>query len=188
MMALRGLLLFIALSFSLAGFSAEAITGEFNDDPEKFCDENPNCSEQMREIIGEYAQGATKFLLLPQSAFSGECYHLNPDYHPDHAHHGAFSFDQFESKVMVNGIFSFFSEEDPYRSMTAQELMAFLNNQSPSSEGTVKPAHLQLDYVFPGVQIHYWFRSNEASEYLNVIGFQFEGRSQSMLFCRMNRH
>ncbi|MDG0816030.1 hypothetical protein [Bdellovibrio svalbardensis] len=160
-------------------------------DPSNFCVENPQCSEPMKNIAKSYGEGFATFTQKNVSAFSGKCFHMDPIYDPDHAHFGAFAFESQPSKILINGLFGFFYEGDPFAGMTVGETIAAIREGSAqASEGVLRPDHVELAFKTSATDIRYWFRSDKAQKNLFVIGKQVSANSSSakLVFCKLLAH
>ncbi len=151
--------------------------------PENFCADT-ECTSEMLNISQKYATGTTAFVEKEISGYSGVCYHLNPSYYPEHAHHGAFVFEQSNKQVLTNGIFSFFYASNPFENMSTTELKQYLGNSfDPVS---VAPGQVDLSYISSQANLHYWFRSSPDLKNLYVIGRDLSPSFINLIFCDMS--
>lgn len=163
--------------------SAQAI------DPVELCDQNPNCSSSMNQIIESFKQGDDEFLDLPISAFSGVCFHANAQYDSSTAHHGAFSFERKGLAVNARGIFSFFNSQNPFANLTTQELIEYLKKSDPhSSKLSSLKDPVTLEFKSEDSEITYWFRSLDENEKLLLIGLHQQGTIYNLVTCEMQRN
>jgi len=157
-------------------------------EPNQLCQQNPGCTSEMKQILELYKIGNSEFIQADLSAFSGVCYHLDPDYDPQTAHHGAFVFEKVPEGSTAIGVFSFYAPENPYQNLSATQLKDYLSQSSKPALLEKTTDSIELNYKYPETQITYWFRSLAGSNQLIVIGHQAHLTSHRSLFCRMNRH
>lgn len=79
------------------------------------------CSEPMRQVVEEFQAARTIDTENLPAVFSGECFHLNRQYNPNHPHHGFTLLDTKDGRFYMGGIFSFFAKENPYRELSVEE-------------------------------------------------------------------
>lgn len=175
-------ILLVLLNFSLHAFSQ-------TENPVEFCNDTKACTEKMLQISKDYAAGNSDFAKEDLIGFSGACYHLASIYNPDHRHHGAFLFERHERDYLATGIFSFFAEEDPFKSLSAPELKDWLlQNQSRFAKTIETETQVELQYLEPKFNLHYWFRSHNENTKLSLIAKQAFGAADTFyIFCEMAR-
>ncbi len=154
------------------------------EDPAQFCKE-ANCTPKMRKISRKFAAGRNDFINNSIVGFSGTCFHIHPDYHSNHSHHGAFVFENENDQLLGNGVFSFFSTQDPYENMNSIELRELLTQSSPLTVITVTEKNVELAYASEQSDIRYYFRTSEDFKELYVIGRNSNVQYISMVFCSM---
>lgn len=182
--------LLVSVAAALVTFTSMAFADEGSAiDPSQLCD-GGGCSEPMMSIAKSYAEGFADFTQKDVSGFSGKCFHLDNMYDPNYAHYGAFTFAHEQNQLVINGMFGFFYNEDPYAGMSASELRSALEKGgSTGSPGIVRPDHVELAYVTPTSEIRYWYRSDKAKGTLFVIGLQAsQGATTSLVFCKLLAH
>ena len=156
-------------------------------DPTTICQENAACTPPMLSIVNGYREGNANFAQLPLVGFSGGCYYISSLYSSEHQHHGAFIFERIREEILTAGEFSFFTSEDPYRSMNSAELKKFfVGNGSRFSNAIQSVGEIELRYITDQSDFHYWFRSNLQKNKLFVIGEQFAAGKSASVFCEMN--
>ncbi|MBC7741394.1 MAG: hypothetical protein H7061_04300 [Bdellovibrionaceae bacterium] len=161
------------------------------ENPGQFC-ETENCTEAMKDISQHYKAGQINFIKQPLRSYSGNCFHLNPDYDAEHTHHGAFAFKTQGETTTTNGVFSFFSETDPYQNMSAAELANYLGDDKTYAplravEIDGEP-HFELSFLTVENSIRYWFRSSPDFQRLFLIGQNAGVHYASLVFCEFNLH
>ncbi len=178
----------ILLIFSILTGSLLATAQAF-EDPATFCDGGDACTRRMKNISAGYNTGTIDFTSKELAAYSGECVHLNPDYDPEHIHHGAFVFKTKDQQTVTNGVFSFFSETDPYAKLTSVELANRLGDDgSYVPVQVVANTHLEIAFVTAESDIRYWFRSTPGKDKLFLIGRNSGTQYSSLVFCELNLH
>ncbi|MBO9665430.1 MAG: hypothetical protein J7501_01280 [Bdellovibrio sp.] len=187
--------LFTSLITVLAAFTTTASASSQQQqapvpEPTELCDGNP-CSEPMLNVIAGYKDGVGGFANDDLTGFSGKCFHLNPQYNPNFAHHGGFVFDKTAGELNVSGMFSFFYGEDPYAEMSAEEMKAaFAKAGSTGTPAKVTEDHVEVAHLYDTIDIRYWHRTDASHKNLFVIGRTADttyGMS-SAVFCKMIRH
>jgi hypothetical protein len=157
------------------------------ENPADFCSGNSECTEKMQEISLGYKNGNGQFKKEDLIRFSGSCYHLSYLYDKNHEHHSAFIFEKNGRDLMADGIFTFFYEEDPFSKMSSLELKNwFINNKSKMVKTIKKFNHVELQFLGPGSDYHYWFRNNQNNSKLYLIGKQLGENYLGLVFCEMN--
>jgi hypothetical protein len=163
----------------------------FGEDPTLIC-ESSECSKPMLKISAEYRNGHINFLKNPLSAFSGVCYHQDPNYDPEHAHYGVMVFQPSGATFQMTGFFGFFYDEDPYAHLSSREVLSdLLKNGYYPIKGQAGADSATIDLLFDTTEIKYWIRSDEKSEHLYLIGQSFgSGTSswQTAVFCDLAAH
>jgi hypothetical protein len=159
-------------------------------DPSTFCNQDDNeCTEQMKEITKLFAIGNSDFAQLDVSGYSGVCYHLNFQYDPEMAHHGAFVFEKNQKGLTVVGAFSFFAGTDPYAGMSIADMKSQLLTvmTEPAQMSSLQdPVSLNFDSSDTGIT--YWFRSLRSTGELIVIGKEAHLFTLNRVFCKMQNH
>ena len=160
----------------------------FAEDPSQICDSS-QCSEPMREISSGYKNGNTNFLNKPLSAYSGSCFHQDPNYNPEKAHFGVMAFKPADATFEMTGFFGFFFEEDPYVNFNSNEVLSDLlkRGYNPIS-GVITKDAAEIELLTSSTEIKYWIRSDEKSERVFLIG-RWSGAGvrswQSAMFCEL---
>jgi hypothetical protein len=158
------------------------------EDPATFCDENPQCTDRMREITQGYKMGSNQISNEQLVGFSGACYHLSSMYDSSHEHHGSFIFERTNEALMADGIFNFFFEADPYQNMSSIELKNwFIQNGSRPSKATESESQVELQYLGDSSDYHYWFRNNKDLSKMYLIAKQASSDYLGFIYCEMNR-
>jgi hypothetical protein len=177
------LLIFVTTFFSHKSFATAF------EDPATFCDGGEACTTRMKRIAAEYETGTLQVVQKELSAYSGECFLLNPDYDSKHAHHGAFVFKSDGVQTLGNGIFSFFSPSDPYAHLDSVALSNYIGQSgSYAPIQLVANSHLEMAFVTADSDIRYWFRIKPETRKLIVIGRNFGIHYSTLVFCEMNFH
>ena len=156
------------------------------ENPAKFCNQNPECTQKMIEISNDYQNGNKLFSKEILDGFSGECFHLSSLYESKHAHHGAFIFEQSGRDLMADGIFTFFYNEDPFIAMNSIELKDWFISQNSHMVKTIKKLNqIEMQFLGDTSDYHYWFRSHPKTGKLLVIGKQASSEYLGFVFCEM---
>jgi hypothetical protein len=159
------------------------------EDPKTFCSETGACTSKMLEITSNYSEGNADFSRKTPMAMSGACYHLSPTYYPEREHHGGFLFERQGKDLMSTGIFSFFSDTDPYRNMSYDEMKADLAKTSaPFSKTIEKHDQVELQYLTHRSDLHYWFRSSLDGKKVYMISKQAIEEYLGFIFCDFDVH
>lgn len=119
-------LFFVALFVSL-GARAEMFEGVSDD----YCDPQwYDCSDASIKIVNNYRAGKVVEFNGDEAFYAGSCFMVSRHYHNDRAHHGYFYFRKNTGGLDFFGLFSFFSEENPYANMTLEDASSNLNSMS----------------------------------------------------------
>lgn len=168
-------------------FSNALLADEIN--PAELCVETGKCTKKMLAISKAYEKGNAGFQNNELSSFSGGCYHLSDLYDPEHEHHGAFVFEKSGADLLTTGIFSFFSESDPYAQMTSVELRDwFVKDHSRFDKTIIKEDHIELQYLTEFTNYTYWFRQDARAKNLLLIAKQIGEDSFGYIFCELKKH
>ncbi len=160
------------------------------DDPTLFCHERP-CSAEMIEVSERFSNGTLNFLNSDLSAYSGACFHLDPNYDSRKAHYGVMAFQKSATnQIWINGFFGFFYDEDPYLNQSAEEISLDLLKYGKPDNGFLADDSIQLQYQTESTLITYWYRSSSDGQNLFLIG-QSVGASQrgweNYVFCDLQK-
>ncbi len=86
------------------------------------------CTEKMVAIEnGLYAGTHVEREDLP-AVYSGECYYHSPNYDPNTTHYGLVLLETRDSQIFFNGIFRFFSPQNPWADWTIEDARNRIGN------------------------------------------------------------
>ncbi len=88
------------------------------------------------------------------------------------------------NQMFTTGVFSFYSDTDPFQSMTPAQLKKYLGGRFDAI--SITKDHAELQYENSQINIRYWFRSSNDQKNLYVIGRDYSASHINYVFYEMN--
>lgn len=142
----------------------------------------------MQQILTDYKNAPDFFPVDQLPAFaSGACYHIEPGTNPLQTHYGMWLFDTKDGAPVYGGLFGFWYNSNPWQDWTIDQARERLKDSTPHPIDFL-PTEARGLIQFPKANIYYWFRRDEATHTLYLLGYNeyFGTRTVVSRFCRFN--
>ena len=126
------------------------------------------CGPAQQGIWNRFEGGTGLNLLLVPSVYSGTCYHNSPAYDPHTPQFGTVLIDESEGRVVFDGRFSFYEQQQPYTHLgvnaarklfpEARKLDLFDRFAYAEADNSLKP-------------FRYWLRQDADNDSLLLVGY-----------------
>ncbi len=144
--------------------------------------EAAECSDPMRAIEAEFAEGHAPAADREAGVASGACYHRAPTYYAEQAHYGFALLDRRGGNAFLSALFGFFYSENPYSAVGITEARVRLPERfSPERALRFLPEFAFAD-MRPGDEgfpWRYWLKENKGALLLLA-----DWGPEHQIFCR----
>ena len=175
---------FLTTMVFLSAFYAQAVTSDLPALPGKNC---ANCNAKMLEVLNGFHEVGETPDLTP-TVYSGDCYFLSRDYHPDRAHRGVILLDQHPTQpthYFTSG-FTFFGSPQKYADWDLEEMRRRTDgvwNRSAPLELTESAYRIASRDAAGNPRFVHYLRQNPQTREMYYITYW--GGAVQVSFCRL---
>jgi len=152
--------------------------------PENWCNTG-RCSEPQKKIWNEFNDGGSPSWEMMPQVVSGSCYHSARYYSNETEHFSGFIIDKEANGLSFNGKHSFFTRENPYRSLN---LITARESFKTSSPNRIEVFHTYGFYnANPGEErpVSYWFKEGSDKKIKMAVIY---GSLDHFILCDLSYH